>query len=83
MSRDSVAEEARGRPGTVFNVPVNRGHGEGMDKGARVVILRCEPLFRDVPLAAGLFLKWNGLGVLGAIPAADLINCEEARKSAR
>jgi hypothetical protein len=83
MSRDSVAEEARGRPGTVLDVSVNRGHGEGMDRDARVVILRCGPLFRDVPSAAGLFLKRDGLGVLGAIPATDLINCEEARKSAR
>jgi hypothetical protein len=47
------------------------------------VILRCGLLFRDVLLAAGLFLKRDGLGVLGAIPAADLIDCEKARKSAR
>jgi hypothetical protein len=82
MSWDSVAEEARRRPGTVLNVPVNRGHGEGMDRGAQVVILRCRLLFRDAPLVAGLFLKRDGSGVLRAIPATDLISCEEARKSA-
>jgi hypothetical protein len=82
MSQDLVAEEARGRPGTVFNVPVNRGHSEGMDRGARVVILRCGPLFGDAPSVAGLFLKQDGSGVLGAILAADLIDCEKAWKSA-
>jgi hypothetical protein len=69
MSQDLVAEKARGRPGTVLDVPVNREHGEGTDRGARVVILRCRPLFRDAPSAAGPFLKRDSSSVLGAIPA--------------
>jgi hypothetical protein len=32
MSRDLIAEEARGRPGTVLNVPVNCGHSEETDR---------------------------------------------------
>jgi hypothetical protein len=82
VSRDSVAEEAHERSGTVLNVLVNHGHGEGTDRGARVVIPRCEPLFCDAPLAAGLLPKQDGSGVLEAVLAADLIRCEEARKSA-
>jgi hypothetical protein len=82
VSRDSVAEGARGLSGIILDVPANRGHGEGTARGARVVTLKCGPLFRDAPSAAGLFPKRDGSGVLGAISAADLINCEETRKSA-
>jgi hypothetical protein len=82
VSRDLIAEEVRERPGTVLNVLVNCEHGEGTDRGARVVIPRYEPLFCDVPSAVGLLPKQDGSGVLGAVPAADRIRCEEARKSA-
>jgi hypothetical protein len=33
VSRDLVAEEARGWPGTVLDVPMNCEHGEGTDRG--------------------------------------------------
>jgi hypothetical protein len=82
VSWGSVTEGARGLSGIILTVPANRGHGEGMARGARVVILKCGPLFRDAPLAVGLFPKRDGSGVLGAISAADLIDCKETRKSA-
>jgi hypothetical protein len=83
VSQDMIAEEAREWPGTVLDVPMNCEHGERTDRGVWVVILRCGLLFLDVPLVTGLFPKRDSLGVLGAVPAADLIKCEEARKSVR
>jgi hypothetical protein len=47
------------------------------------MILRCGLLFLDMSLVTGLFPKQNGSGVLEAVLAADLIKCEEARKSVR
>jgi hypothetical protein len=82
MSRDLVAEGVRGLSGIILDVPANRGHGEGTARGARVVILKCGPLFRDAPSATRLFPKRDSSGVLGAISAADLIDCEETWKSA-
>jgi hypothetical protein len=35
VSRDLVAEDARGLSGTILDVLANCGHGEGMDRGAR------------------------------------------------
>jgi hypothetical protein len=77
-----VVEEAHGLPGAVLNVLMNCGHSEETDRSVWMVILRCGPLFLDAPSMVGLYPKRNGSGILGAIPADDLIKCKEARKSA-